>query len=61
MSEDYEKVMLVECVTKISRMICGRVAFREFGEPPAECECFSCSARGCLQAIATHREMGSIP
>lgn len=60
MSEDYEKLMLVECVSKIARMVCGRVAFRGgFGEPPAECECFSCSARGCLQAIETHREMGA--
>jgi hypothetical protein len=52
-----ELEMLRSCVEKIAAMVCGYVGRLEYPEPPAECMCFSCHARGCLKAIDTLKEM----
>jgi rubredoxin len=44
-------------VQRMGSMTCARVAWKEFDQPPHDCECPSCLARETLATIATMFEV----
>lgn len=44
-------------VQRMGSMMCSRVAWKEFEQPPQDCECPSCLARETLATIATMFEI----
>lgn len=52
-----EILMLRGYVERVGSMICGRMAWGETSAPPEDCECFSCTARECIETIEVMREV----